>query len=224
MVRLLAEEEERLVEPADVIDRPPADEQARAHHPVDLAFLVVRESPGVEGVQGLQAGASLRRKKYSVAIRHAVESPGPSAAASRPGCAGAGDHGRVVPPLGRRDQRLERARRQPGVGVEDQDVLAHRLGDAPVPAGPMRGSPARGAERAVVMAQTSTVPSVDPWSTTTVSLPSGAAGTLDPRQRVERDDDVATSDTVFLDRAAPPQLSRSRITPPGRASATVTRK
>ena len=50
-VGLLAEEEERLVERADLGDRGAPHEHAGTHHELRLAQLVVVESGGVEGVE-----------------------------------------------------------------------------------------------------------------------------------------------------------------------------
>jgi hypothetical protein len=62
-VGLLAEEEEALIEPADLVDRTASNEQARPHHPVDVAFLVVREAAAVEGVQRLRMRRELAQEE-----------------------------------------------------------------------------------------------------------------------------------------------------------------
>src|SRR3982751_4824038 len=50
-VGLLAEEEEVLVEPADLLDRRPPDEHHRTHYELCLAHRVVLEATGVERIQ-----------------------------------------------------------------------------------------------------------------------------------------------------------------------------
>ena len=135
-VRLLAEEEERLVEHADLVDRRPAHEQARTHQELRLANPVVVEALRVEGVQRARARGELPQEEVL-----GGEPPDGREAAYRP-LQGAvrveqprADDRGAGARVGERHQPVERALREPRVGVEDEDVAALGGLDAPIPAG-----------------------------------------------------------------------------------------
>ena len=135
-VGLLAEEEERLVERADLLHSGAPHEHARTHHEVRLASAVVGEATRVEAVQELGARRELpeeevlggeppeRREAADGALERPVGIEQPRA----------DDRGLGVL-LGEGDEPLERAGREPRVRVQDQRV---RLGEgrhAGIPAG-----------------------------------------------------------------------------------------
>src|SRR4029450_13589480 len=62
-VRLLAEEEERLVEGTDLLDGLAPDEHAGAHDDLDLALLAVLEPARVERVEQLRARRELAQEE-----------------------------------------------------------------------------------------------------------------------------------------------------------------
>ena len=177
-VRLLAEEEEALVEEPDLVDRRAPYEQARAHDELRLAHLVVREAARVEGVERRERGASLRRKRYSVASRHGSGSRARSAGSIRPGCAGAARRRRLADAVREGDKPIDAVADDPGVGVQDQHVAARRGSDA---ARSTRHRARGSACSTIVTAgkaladERRRVPSLDPLSTTTVSWPATLA-------------------------------------------------
>ena len=215
-VDLLAEEEVALVERPDVLERGAPDEHAGAHHPLHGALLVVGEATGVEGVQRLRP----RRQLAEVEVLRR-DAPERGEAADRPLQRAVGveepraDDGGARMPRGRGQQLLAGVIDEPCVRVEDQDVLAARLGDAEVPAGrepavlrlddPHRGEPLaderdRPVARAVV-------------DDDRVERRDALEALLDPRQRVVGDDDAGEAPRVSH---APREPGRPRRAPPPR--------
>ncbi len=139
-VGLLAEEEVVLVEKPDLVDRAPADEQARAHDELGLAHLVVVEPTRVEPVQHGRAGRELAQEEVlgrqpperGEAAHRALEAP---VLVQEP----RSDDRGLGPPVGERHEPPERVADEPRVRVHEQDVAAGRPADPLVPA---RGEPA----------------------------------------------------------------------------------
>ena len=225
-VRLLAEEEERLVERADLLHGLAPDEHAGAHQELRLAHLLMVEAARVEPVQRLRARRQLAEEEVL-----GGEPPERREAANRPLQRAVGveqprpdDRGvRVL--VGEGDEPAQRALGQPRVRVQDQEVAARRGLHAAVPAGreadvllldhaclgQLLADDVRAAVgRAVVD---------DDHLLSAHALEAA----LDPGERVVRDDDDAR--VRHGARSAPARSpSQSRISPPGSAITTVTRK
>ena len=171
-VRLLAEEEEVLVERPDLLECLAPDQERRRLRELDPE---PRRAgiPRRKRVQQPRSGRQLpqeqvlgrdppgRRKTANRRLEGPVRVQQPRSDPRRP-----------RDPVREARQPVDRVSHDPRVRVEDENVRSRRLADAPVPAGrepevllldDLRGGKA-GPTR-------STVPSVDPWSTTTVSSP-----------------------------------------------------
>ena len=191
-VGLLAEQEVVLVALADLGDRLAPEQHARAHHDLHLAHLVVVEAAAVEGVKRGGSGSQLAEEEVL-----GREPPDRRIAADRPLQRSVGidearaDGGCPRPRVREGTEPLERALRQPGVGIEEQHVRARGLADPEVPA---RAEPAvlelhhthvgkaRPHERDGAVARAV----VDDHRVGTAKR---VQAVLDPRQRVVRDDD-----------------------------------
>ena len=224
-VRLLAEEEEVLVEQADLVDRAPADEHARAHDELGLAHLVVVEAARVEARSAppCAARACAGRSTRSRAAT-ASGTRGPTAAASRPGSAGAARR----PP--RRGRRSANATRRSSASADG----ATRPRSGAARTRPAVSADARVPARAEAAVLDSTSATSGKRSRTKATVPSRRAvvdddrlragealeALLDPRQRVVRDDDDRD---VAVSHARPAAASRRGALPehdraPGSAS------
>jgi hypothetical protein len=135
-VRLLAEEEEGVVERADLLDRLATDEHARAHHDLDIARLVVLETARVERIQQASAGRELAEEEVL-----GREPPQRWDAAHRPLQRAVrvqqarADDGRLGIRVGVPDQAAERPLGQPGIRVQDQEIASGRDRHAGIPPG-----------------------------------------------------------------------------------------
>ena len=138
-VRLLAEEEERLVQRADLLDGLAPHEHAGAHHDLDLALLVVLEPARIERVEQLRARRELAQEEV-LGREPPQRREAAHRALQRPVGVqelGADDRGLRMR-VGELHEPRERAVGQPGVGVQQQEVAAGDDRHACVPA---RGEP-----------------------------------------------------------------------------------
>src|SRR4029450_8106 len=135
-VRLLAEEEELLVERSDLVVRRAAQQKARRLREVDLARLVVPEGRAGERIERPRAGAELRqeevfgreppggRKSPNRRLKRAVGIQQPGA-----------DEGGALLLLRERDHPLRGVVYEPGVRVQHDHERRRRLPQPAVPAG-----------------------------------------------------------------------------------------
>ena len=225
-VRLLAEEEERLVERADLLDRLAPHEHAGAHQELRLAHLLVVEPARVERVQRLRARRELaeeevlgreppeRREAPHRPLQRAVgvEQPRPD------------DRG-VRALVGEGDEPAQRALGQPRVRVQDQEVAARRLLDPTVPAGGQADVLLLDHARVRELLADDVGAAVAGAVVDDDDLLAAHAleAALDPRQRVVGDDDDgrvrhtgARHARRPAARAAPPRAGSGRRAPPSR--------